>query len=173
MIIDNRKIHDYIVEKDRLVGEGRKNEDEIQTLEKKIKVYEDKEKAITGKIKPDEQLKKEGDGLVLQLEKIMKRLEELGKMIEDKKLEAIPKQMKEEHQALMKEREEKERKRNKIALKVQKIKDMVVPLIQKHVKPLLKEYDDIETAKTKDGKVVIDTFNHLEDFKRAFKGKQS
>ena len=101
----------------------------------------------------------------------MKRLEELGNLIEQQKLDAIPKDIKTAHQALMKEREELERERNKIALKVQKIKDRVVPLIQKEVKPLLKEYEDIDTAKTKDGKVTINTFNHLNDWIRAFKSR--
>jgi hypothetical protein len=78
--------------------------------------------------------------------------------------------MKDEHMQLFKDKEKLERDRNKIALKVQKIKDKVIPIIQKEVKPLLlQEYDDIETAKVKDGVVVINTFNHLEDWKAAFK----
>ncbi len=113
----------------------------------------------------------EGDLLAKGIEKTMKRLEELGQLIEKQKLDAIPEDMKLAHKAKMKEREVLERERNKIALKVQKIKDRVVPLIQKEVKPLLKEYDDIETAKTKNGKVIINTFNHLDDWKRMFKSR--
>ncbi len=169
--LDNKKIYDYLIEKDNLVAEGRKITDYIETIEKKIKGYEDKEKKITGAVAPNKELKEEGDVLVEQLGKIMKRLEELGKLIEDEKLAAIPKEIREAHQELMKEREAKERERNKIALKIQKIKDRVIPLIQKHVKPLLKEYDDIETAKAKSGKVIINTFNHLEEWKRKFKQK--
>lgn len=169
--LENKKLHDWIVQKDELVEQGRAKSREIEAIEKKIETFERKEKQITGEVQPQKELKEEGDGLIKELEKTMKRLEELGKIIEEEKLNAIPKEMKEEHQALLKEREQKERERNKIALKVQKIKDRVVPLIQKEVKPLLKEYDDIETAKTKDGKVVINTFNHLVDWKRAFKSR--
>jgi hypothetical protein len=70
----------------------------------------------------------------------------------------------------MTEREKLERERNKIALKVQKIKDKIIPLIRKEVKPLLKDpFDDIETAQIKEDKVVVDTFNHIEEFKKKFK----
>ncbi len=78
--------------------------------------------------------------------------------------------MKNDHLEVLKQKEKLERERNKVALKVQKIKDKVVPIIQKEVRPLLKdEYDDIETAKLKDGKIVIETFNHIEDFKKKFR----
>lgn len=170
--IENKKLHDWIVQKDELVSEGRKIQTEIERIQKGIENYEKKEKEITGKIIPRKELTDEGDELARGIESTMKRLEELGRMIEQEKLDAIPKSIKEAHQTLLKERQEKERNQAKIALKIQKIKDRVVPLIQKEVKPLLKEYDDIETAKVKDGKVIINTFNHLEDWKRVFKSKQ-
>ena len=169
--LENKKLHDYIVRKDELVTEGRKISQQIEDIEKKCAVFEKKEKAITAKVKPPEELEKEGDALAELINKSIKRLEVIGKAVETAKLDAIPKEMKEEHMALLKQKEALERDRNKIALKVQKVKDRVVPLIQREVKPLLKEYDDIETAKTKDGKVVIATFNHLNDWVRKFKSK--
>jgi len=114
-------------------------------------------------------LKAKGDRLNDECQKKFEELQDVIKQIEDIRLAAIPAEMRDAHMALMKKRESLERDRNKIFLKVQKIKDLVVPIIQKEVKPLLQEYDDIETAKTKDGKVVIETFNHLADFKKKFK----
>jgi predicted nucleic acid-binding Zn-ribbon protein len=169
--LNDKRLHDYIVDKDTLVFAGRKISGQIDEVEKKIAVFEKKEKEITGKTEPKKELKDEGDKLAKSIESTMKRLEEIGNIIQQQKLDAIPKEMKEEHQALMKEREKLERDRNKIALKVQKIKDVLVPLVQKACRPLLKEYEDIETAKAKDGKVVINTFNHLDDWKRKFKSK--
>ncbi len=169
--LENKRLHDFIVSKDTLVAEGRKISQQIEDIEKKCGVYEKKEKSITLKVKPPKELQEEGDKLADEINKSIKRLEEIGMKIEKSKLDAIPKEMKDEHMALLKEKEGMERDRNKIALKVQKIKDRVVPLIQREVKPLLKEYDDIETAKTKDGKVVITTFNHLDDWVKKFKSK--
>lgn len=166
--IDNKKLHDWIVEKDALVTEGRKISADLDKIEIKIKRFETLEKRITTKIEPKE-LTEKGEAIIKQMEALNKEVVEIGKKISAEKLAAIPAQMKADHEALMKERAEKEQARNKIALKVQKIKDRIIPLVQKEVKPLLEEYDDIETAKVKDGQVVIETFNHLAEFKARFK----
>lgn len=170
--IQNKKIHDFIVMKDELVTKGRAITADIEAVEKKIKACENKEKEITGKIEPDPELKAEGDRLVGIFNETMKKIEEIGNKIEAKKMEAIPKELIDEHKEFLKEKEQLERERNKIALKVQKTKDRVIPIIQKEVKPHLKEYDDIETATVKDGEVLITTFNHLDDWKRKFKQRQ-
>jgi predicted nucleic acid-binding Zn-ribbon protein len=167
--IDNKRLHDYIVDKDKLVSEGRKISQDIENLEFKIKHFEDKEKKITGKIIPPKELTDRGDAVAEQIARLSDELDKIAKEINDSKLAAVPADMKADHLKLLKDKEVLERERNKIALKVQKIKDKVVPIIQKEVKPLLGEYDDIETAKTKDGKIVITTFNYLEDFKRKFR----
>lgn len=166
--LENKKIHDFIVEKDKLVNEGRKISQSIEDVEKKISEFETKEREITSKIEVKE-LKEKGDALNDECQKKFEELQKIIKQIEEVRLSHIPKEMKDAHMALMTEREKLERERNKLFLKVQKIKDRVTPLIQKVVKPLLKQYDDIETAKTKNGKVVISTFNRLEDFKKKFK----
>lgn len=167
--LKNKKIYDFIVKKDELVDEGRSISSELDKVEIKIKKCQDKEKAITAKVEPDKELKERGDVLVELINKNMKELEEISKQIRDQKLEKVPKALEEEHKELMKTREKLQRDINKVALKVQKIKDRLTPLIQKEVKPLLEEYDDIETAQAKNGVVIIKTFNYLEDFKAKFK----
>lgn len=168
---ENKKLHDLIVDKDTLVTEGRRISGEIDRIEIKIKRLEDKEKRITGKTNPPTELLERGEKAVAEITRLNVVLEGIVKEINDFKLAAVPPEIKAEHLELLKNREEKERDRNKIALKVQKVKDKVVPLIQKQVKPLLKEYDDVETAKTKDGMIVITTFNHLTDWKNKFHGR--
>jgi len=166
--IEGKKLHDLIVLKDSIVAEGRAKSKEIDGINIKIKRLENKEKRITSKVKPPKELTDKGDAIVKQVTKLNVELTKIANAINESKLEAIPKEMKDEHMQLMKDREVLERDRNKLALKVQKIKDKVVPVIQKKVKPLLEKYDDIETARAKDGKVEISTFNHLEEFKKKF-----
>lgn len=177
--LDNKKLHNYIVMKDEIVDEGRAISKEIERLDKKIISFEEKEKAITLKVEADPELKAEGDKLIEVFNGALKRLEEIGNLIQDKKREAIPKEMELEHKEAMKQKEKLERDRNKIALKVQKIKDKIIPLVQKEVKPLIQKennetvdfgkFDDIETAQVKNGKVHIKTFNHLKDYMSKFK----
>lgn len=167
MIIENKRIHDLIVAKDLLVNEGRKLSGEMEKLERKIAQFEEKERVITAKVDVKE-LQDKGEILNNECQKKFEELQRIIKQIEDVRLSHIPEDMKNEHLGLMKEREKMERDRNKIFLKVQKIKDKVVPIIQKEVKPLLGQYDDIETAKTRDGKVIISTFNRLDEWKAKF-----
>lgn len=167
--LDNKKIHDLLVMKDEIVDEGRAVSQKIEDIEKKCKVFEDKEKKLTAKIIPPKEITDRGDVIVKQIEKLDKELSVIIKEINDAKLEAVPEKMREEHLQLLKDKEVLERDRNKLALKVQKIKDKMIPLIQKEVKPLLKEYEDIETAQAKDGKVLIETFDRLAEFKAKFK----
>jgi len=177
--ITNAKLYDWIMLKDKEVAGGRKISEDMDKLEKKIKRFEIMEKRITGKIKPDQELVDKGDKMVKDLQKMQEELMKIADGINKKKLEAVPQKMKDEHMALLKEREVLERERNKVALKVQKIKDRIVPLVQKEVKPLLcaerieqidmGRFDDIETAKAKDGVVEISTFNRLTDFMNKFK----
>jgi len=166
--LENKRVHDYIVDKDKWVSQGMEVSKKLEKVEKEIADFEKKEKAITAKIEVKD-LKERGDKLNDECQKKFEELQSVIKQIEEIKLKGIPKDIKEAHLAKMKEREQLERERNKIFMKVQKIKDRVIPIIQKEVKPLLKEYDDIETAKTKDGKVILKTFNHLEEFKAKFK----
>lgn len=169
IVLENKRLHDLIVEKDALVDSGRKVSRDIEVIESKVKVFEDKEKVITGKVIPPKELTDKGNALAKKIETMGNELGEIADQINKSKLDAIPQDMMDAHKKLLKEKEVLERDRNKIALKVQKIKDKVIPIVQKEVKPLLGEYDDIETAKTKNGKVVITTFNHLVEWKRRFK----
>ncbi len=167
--LENKRLHDLIIQKDEIVERGRKISRAIDAMEMRAKEFETKEKAITAKVVPPKELTDKGDALAKEVEKMGAELTKLADQINQSKLDAIPKEMKDEHLQLLKDKEKLERDRNKVALKVQKIKDKCIPIIQKEVKPLLGEYDDIETAKTKEGKVVIATFNHLDDFKKKFR----
>lgn len=171
--IEHKKLYTLISDKDVLVTQGRKISQKIEDIEAKVKGYEAKEMRITAKVIPPKELTDRGDEVAKQMEKLGDELNSLAQKINNSKLEAVPKEIKDAHMALLKDKEVLERERNKIALKVQKIKDKAVPIIKKEVQPLLKdEYDDIETAKLKDGMVVIETFNHLADWKKKFKSNQ-
>lgn len=168
--ITNKRLHDYIEQKDNATKVVRKLTGDMEAIDIKIKRFEEKEKRITGKVIIPKELTDKGDMLLKELKSLDMELTKIANEAEKIKLDAVPKDMKDDHMKLLKEREGIERERNKGALKVQKIKDRIIPLVQKEVKPLLEKYDDIETAQAKGiDKVIISTFNHLEDFKKKFK----
>ena len=169
--LENVKLFKLIEDKDALVKVGRKISSELETLEFKINKLQEKEKVITGKYEPKDLLAR-GEIVRLQMERNMKEFNKVSAEIHQAKLDQIPKSMKDDHYALMKIREEKEEERNKIALKIQKIKDKLIPILKKEITPFLKEYEDTQTVELKNGKIVVETFSYLEDFKKQFKNKK-
>jgi seryl-tRNA synthetase len=168
MQITNPKIVKLLTDKDELVKLGRETSKKLEKLEYKIKILEDKEKAITAKVEPTE-LGDKAEALKKEINDKIKEFEKIASDIVKEKLNAIPKDIEEKHKALLKEKEQVERDRNKIALKVQKIKDKVVPMIKKEVEPTLKEFEDLESANIKNGVVDVRVFSHLEEFKAQYK----
>lgn len=157
-------------DKELLVIEGRKITDELERIENKITACEVKEKKLTEKCQPKE-LGERAEALKEQINALIKEFETVAGDITKEKLAAIPKDLEATHRELMKLREEKERERNKIALKIQKIKDRIVPIIQKVVAPTLQEFEDIQTADVKNGVVEVKTYSRLEEWKNAYRAK--
>jgi len=170
MHLYNKKIHSLLTQKDELVKEGRAVSKKLEKLEAKILDCENKEKDITAKVQPKE-LGDKAEELKAKINEMIKEFEKVAGEITQEKLAGIPKDLEKKHKELLADKEKLERERNKIALKVQKVKDRVVPLIKKEVEPQLKEYEDIETAVVKGGLVEVTTFSHLEEFKAQFKAK--
>jgi len=168
--LTNKKIVDLLSQKEELVFEGREISKQMEEIEAKIAELDKQERVITDDIKPDD-LIQSGEKLKAEINHQIEELKKIGTAIEDIKLKAIPEEMVKEHYALRDEREKLENDRNKIGLKIQKIKDKVIPMIKKEVIPHLKEYDDIESSEILNGEVIIKTFNRLEEFKNSFKKK--
>ncbi len=168
--IEDKRVLKYLEDKDVLVKSGRRISDEIVRIENKITDCETKEKKITEKRQPKE-LGEKAEALKVQINKLVGEFEKICGAITVDKLSAIPKELEKTHKDLLKLKEEKEQERNKIALKIQKIKDRVVPIIKKHVTPLLKEYEDIQTAEIKKGEVVVSVYSALDEWKQAYKKK--
>ena len=165
----DKKVLGHLLDKEKLVKEGRQISMDLQIVEVKIEKAKNQERKYTAKIEPKE-LIEEGNKLSNLMEETAKKLEEIIKKVHETKIAGIPQHVKDATKALISIRDEKVADRNKIALKVQKIKDRVNPMIQKAVKPYLAkldEFEDIETAKIEGEEVVINTFNWVEDFKNA------
>lgn len=169
--IKNVKIVKFLEEKDSLVKEGRAISEKIDTVQKKIQENNKKQLEITAKVEAKE-LVAEGEALQKQINADLEKLNEIGNKIMKAKLDGIPDKVKVEFFALKEEQEKLEKDRNKIALKVQKIKDRVIPLIHKEVKDKLGEFDDIESTHLSKGKVIVKTYNKVEELKATLKKKK-
>lgn len=170
MEIQNDKLYALLSEKDELVRKGRKVSAKVEITNLKIEKNKDKQRKYTEELEPTELIAK-GNELSKVIEANLTALENIQKEVHTLKIQNIPADVATEYENLKKELESHELERNKLALKVQKIKDRSVPLIQKAVKPFLKEYEDIESAELKNGKIVVKIFSHLEEWKQKFAEK--
>jgi len=172
IVLTDPVILKLLIEKDDLIQQGRAISGQLDELQKEIDVYIEKEKKITAKVNPKE-LIAQGEVLKNDINVKVKELEAVAEKIRVEKLNAIPEDMKKAHLALNDKREKLEKERNKIGLTVQKIKDRVVPKIQKRALRSLGEYEDLLTANVKDDKVVIEKFSHLQEWKRLWAEKHN
>lgn len=91
-------------------------------------------------------------------DKMKKLLEEKGVLVN-------------EGRELTKKIEELEKERAKVGLKIQKVKDKLIPIVESKIKPQLEEFEDIETVEVKGDMIVVKKFSHLEEFKKAWREK--
>ena len=166
--IEDKKLAKYLTDKDKLVSEGIAVSVELEKIEKKIEKCEAQEKKLTAKVQPKE-LGEKAEKLKKEINDKLREFEKVAGEITKEKLAGIPKKLEKEHKDLLKLKEQKEKERNKIALKVQKIKDRAIPIIQKVVAPQLKEFEDIQTATVKNGVVKVKVYSRLEEWKESFR----
>lgn len=163
----DKTIIKLLEDKEVAVKEGRAISIEIEEVQKRIDELTEEEMKLTEKVEPEE-LVKRGNEIRDKVNELIKQLEEVANDIKKEKLAAIPKEIQDEHLKLNDKREKLEQKRNKKALKVQKIKDRLIPKLHAKTEGKLNEYEDLLSAELKDGKCVIEVFNHLEEWKRQF-----
>lgn len=168
------RIYSFMADKEVLIKKGRTISADIEKVEEKIQKQNDIERNYTNQ-ETDEikEMVVKGNAIQKEIEDKIDELEKMGKAIMAAKLALIPKDETKKHFDLRAAKEELERERNKIFLKVQKIKDKLVPLIRKLVIPHLEQYEDIETGRLVGEKIVITVFSHLEEWKAKFAKREN
>lgn len=164
----NHFVLQMIAEKDITVKEAKKIHTEIEKIDAKIEESRKRQHLITNNCNPTELIEK-GNKLRDEINVKMQELEDLGKEINATKLAAIPEKEVLLWKELHAQKEKKERVRNKLVLRVQKLKDRFIPLIQKEAKPYLGKFEDLETAEAKGDYIVVKIFDHQIEWEKNFK----
>lgn len=172
LTIEDKTVIKLLTDKDKVVNEGREISKKIEDVQKRVDELTEEEMKLTEKVEPKDLITR-GDELRDGINKLIAELEEVAQKIKDEKMAAIPEETKKEHLKLNSEREKLEQERNKKALKVQKIKDKLIPKLHKFTKADLDEYEDLLSAELKDGVCVVEIFNHQENWRKLFKEKMA
>lgn len=170
VILEDPKLKKLILEKNDMILEGRSISEQIDTLEKEMSEINDKIVAEEEKIDVSDIMEK-GKKLGEQMKVLLKKMDKLKKQVYERKKAGISKELIASFEEKENAKKELESKRNKIALKVQKWKDRIIPMGQRLAKPHLQnEYEDYETLMLdENGNIIVKIFSHLEEWKERFK----
>jgi vacuolar-type H+-ATPase subunit I/STV1 len=169
--IENKKLQDLLFKKADLVNVGRATTDEITKLEEEMvevdkKLQEEEKKVDIADI--NEKQKEIG----ARVDKAIEEMKVLQQEIYDRMLAQTSPELRTQYDELKKKKEDKEEERNKVALKVQKYNDKIIPLAREMMKPFLEDqYEDYDSLYVENGEIVATIFSHLNDFKNNFKKK--
>lgn len=100
--------------------------------------------------------------IIIQNKKIQKLLEERSPLVAEGQALQL------ELEELKKAFQEKMELQNKAAKKINKIKDKLVPLLNKEMQGKLDEFEDTREAEIKGDDIIVTIGNHLEEFKVRF-----
>ena len=170
--IDNSKLIRLVEEKAAMVLNGRKISEDIEAVEQEMEKIDLEVQAIEATIEADD-LKKEAEELTKEFNAVMAKMEDNQKELRRRLHIIVPQEKKDQYDAVKKTKEELEQTRNKIALKISKWNDKIIPLARKVMKVFIQnEYEDYDSLRLENGKVVGTIFNHLEDWKKQFLSKK-
>jgi len=171
--LQDEKLLKLLEKKGEYITEGRKISlrlDEIEAKQIDIdKALVEAEKLIDiSDIDADAQL------ITEEFNALKARMDTVNLAIRKRLSDKVPSNLKDEYDALNKEKIELEEQRNKYAIKAQKHNDKIIPLVRELLKPhLSNEFEDFGSVKIEDGKIKGEIFSHLEEFKTSFKKKNT
>lgn len=170
ILIKNKIVAQLLEKKDSEISKGRLLSKDIEKNNKRIEELKKIERDITEKVECKE-LIEEATALAGEIDKKYEILNELYEKVRAEKIKAIPDDVRKEHESLIETNKKIEKQRQRHGEAVQKIKEKVVPTIQKKVAPdLPSEFHDIGTAKlNKEGDVEVEIFSHIDEFKKKFR----
>ena len=166
--IDNPKLKKLIIDKADLVTAVRSKSEEVEKLENQMHEVDLKIQAYEKTVDISD-LKDRGDKIAKRMDTCLMELKAVEADIYARMKKDAPQELYTEYESLKKQKEDMETERNKIALKVQKHKDKIIPMAQKIMKPLLEnEFEDYAGIDVIEGELEATIFNHLDDFKEKF-----
>lgn len=164
--LENPKLEKLLKEKSALVDSGRMTSEEIEVLEKEMDVIDKQIQELEHKVDISD-INKQADIITKRFDDIVKEMEIVKNRIYERMRDQVPPELKNVYDQKKKEKDILEEARNKTALKVQQKNDKIIPLTRKLMKPFLQnEFEDYDTIRIENGKVVGTIFNHLEDFQK-------
>ncbi len=172
VILEDKRLASFLKEKGELIKKGIAKSEEIETIEKDMTEI-DKQVRVIEKTVDITDIDERAKLITESFNAVVQQMEDIKKEISARLSAAIPPEMIKEYDDKKKKKESLENERNKIALKVQKFNDKIIPLGQRLMKPMLQdEFEDYGSLQLEEDKVVATIFSHMADFTDRFLKKK-
>lgn len=171
VVIDSPQLKKLLVEKGNLIEMGRAKSDEIEGLERDLEDIDSKIQEFEKNVDISD-LKEEAEKATKDFNDAVRKMEEIKVKIFARMNKQIAPEYKKEYEKTKSKKDALETERNKIALKVTKYNDKIIPLtrklLQEHV---TSPYEDFGSVILENGQVVGEIFSHLQEFEDRFAKK--
>ena len=172
VFLEDPKLKRLLEERESMILDGRKLSADIDEKEREMDEVNQELLTVEATVDVDD-LRQEAEKLTVQFNSVMSAMEDNQKKVRERLHQIVPQELKNKYDNKKKEKEDLENKRNKIALRVQKWNDRIIPLGQKVMSAFIQnEYEDYDTLRIENGQVVATIFNHFEDWKKIFFSKK-
>jgi predicted nucleic acid-binding Zn-ribbon protein len=170
--IENEELQALLESKEDLIITGREKSEEIDAKDAEMKEI-DKSIQEVEKTVDIVDLNTEAQAITDEMNAVMVKMEDLKKRLHARISAGVPKELIESYEAVAAQKEELELERNKIGLKVQQFTDQIIPLAQGLMKEHIQnEWEDYDSIRMENGKIVAVIFSHLETLREALNKKK-
>lgn len=171
--LEDSKLKNLLEKKAEMIMQGREISQEIEEIEKEMSQTDKEIQKIEQTVDVSD-LKKMAESITKEFNTITKRMEELNVEIRRRALKKVPHTLIDKYKELEEVKSKKEKERNKLALKAQKFKDLIIPLARRNMQPHLQdEFDDYYGLVLENDEVVGTIFNHKLDFEQGFRERRN
>ena len=171
--INDERLKSLLQEKTELVMHGRELSQQIEDCENDMAAL-NTEILEHEKMIDVSDIDNEAREIKMAMKAITLQMQAVNKKYGDRLRAGVPATYYEQYEAREVAKKKLEEERNKIALKVQKKNDKIIPLGRKLMQPFLQdEYEDFESLRLEEGRVVGAIFSHMATFIEHFAKKRS
>lgn len=166
--LKDSKLKKLLEDKKNLITQGRAKSEEIELLESNMKAIDEQIQEAEKKVDITD-LDDKAKVIGAKVDEAIKEMQVVKQEIFDRMMAQTPPELRTKYDEFVKQKEEAETERNKIAIKAQKYTDKIIPLGRKLMKPFLeKKGDDYDTIRLEDDEIVASIFNHFDDFETKY-----
>lgn len=170
--LEDDKLRKLLQEKNDLILMGRETSVEVEIKEDELAAI-DKEIQAAEKKADVTEFDKQAKAITEDFNAVIARMETVKREMLAHIKATVPPELYTKYEDKVKEKEELEKKRNKIGLKVQKFNDKIIPWTRKLMRPYLEDsYEDYDSIRIENGEIVGTIFSHIEMFKENFAKKK-